>query len=138
MISNRVKHHLDLAIQIARKADNNLTWHLGAVCARKNRVISVGWNRSQTHPKSPSKYKFIHAELDCILGIDGNKLRGSSIFVARVGYDYRAEILLAQPCTSCQELLRRMYIRDVFFTVSDNLYGRWIIRSDQIEYCHFD
>ena len=126
---NRHEINLQSAIALARKVEHDNCWHLAALLMRSHRVISYGWNSYTTHPKSNTKYKFCHAEFDAILGVDADKLRNATLYVARVGYDGRAKILFAKPCSHCQELIMRANIKYAYYTVDDYSYAKWDVRQ---------
>lgn len=105
----------------AQKASKNAKYHhrLGAVIVKKNRVISIGYNKPhKTHPKSNTKFKTIHAEFDAILGCEKDDLRGATIYVLR---DANAGINLARPCACCMELIKMVGIKKVIYTTLEGV-----------------
>jgi deoxycytidylate deaminase len=89
------------------------THRLGAVIAHGNDVISVGWNKSKTHPKSTHEWKFIHAEMDAIMKSRG-RCRGAELYVARIGND--GLLRNARPCPACMALIVASGITKIHFT----------------------
>lgn len=88
-------------------------FQMGAIVVERNRVISIGINKMRTHPRSPSKWKTIHCELDAILGVEDTLLHGSTVYVCRV--TKRGEFAISKPCHDCENLLREVGIRTVCY-----------------------
>ncbi len=86
---------------------------LGAVVAKGNSVISIGWNRNKTHPKSTHAWKYIHAEMSALMKA-GEKASGADLYVARVGRD--GVLRNSMPCPACMALIASYGIKRVFFT----------------------
>ena len=93
---------------------------IGAVIVKKNRVISVGYNKPRkTHPKSKHPFSTIHAELDAILGVSRKDLKDATIYVYR---EYKnGNPALARPCKYCWMHLEEVGIKKVYYTCS----GGW-------------
>lgn len=91
---------------------------LGAVVASGRHIISVGWNKAKTHPKSTHEWKHIHAEMDVIMKA-GEKCEGADLYVARIGND--GLLRNAKPCPACMSLILASGIKRVFFTYN----GAW-------------
>src|SRR5574337_1911455 len=130
MIGNRIKRPMNLAIKMARKADHKLSWHLGAVITQGKEIVSVGFNRDHTHPKSGSKFHYLHAEVDVIIGVPQKKLDNASLFVARLGYDFRSKIMMAKPCSYCARSIIRANIRWCYYTIDEYHIGLWDVAND--------
>ena len=80
---------------------------LGAVIVRGGTVLAVGANNYD---------KGLHAEVASILKCKSN-LRGADIYVARY---LRSKVCgLAKPCPVCENLIRKVGIKRVFYTTSD-------------------
>lgn len=127
---NRHEINLQSAIALARKVRHDNPWHLAAIAKRGHRTIGYGWNSYQTHPKSTAPFHRLHAEMDCILSSDRDHLIGSTLYVARVGYDGRKEVLLASPCNWCRMMIVRAGIRKVYYTIDKNRIGIWDVAND--------
>lgn len=105
-------------MDLAKRASKKSNYHhrLGAVIVKKNKVISVGYNKPhKTHPRSNTKYKTIHAELDAILGCEKEDLKGATIYVLR---DASAGVNLAKPCPCCMELIQMVGIKKVVYSTA--------------------
>lgn len=106
------------AIELTKNSDHILQRH-GAVIVRNGRIISYGWNKMKTHPKSLHPFKAIHAEMDAIFKAKG-KAQGGTLYVARltnVGIPMNS-----QPCPYCMATMIAAGIRRVFYTDND---GKW-------------
>lgn len=83
------------------------TFRCFCVALEKNRIISIGVNKSKTHPKfkiyADNELMSIHAEIDMILNIKETEEFNNvtDIYVVR-GY---SKILASHPCSICSEYL---------------------------------
>lgn len=93
------------------------THKIGALIAKGKRLISVGWNKSKTHPKSTHPWKHIHAEMSAIIN-SNTSLRGCTMYVARIGKDN--QLRNAKPCKYCMELIHTTGIKEIIFTNNSN------------------
>jgi len=115
------KDLMNLALRLALKSVGH--YRLGAVVAKRCRVLGTGFNKPKSHPLMQKYNKWegqtpgIHAELDAILGLDANDLLGAEIYVARIMKNGLPAI--SRPCEICQRLLRAIGIRTVYFTVQE-------------------
>lgn len=101
-----------LATKLSKKSDHH-THKFGAVIAYKNDIISHGWNKLKTHPKSTHPWKHIHAEMDAIFKA-GIKARGASLYVTRVNNN--GHLNNAKPCPYCMAMIVASGIKKVFYT----------------------
>lgn len=104
------------------------THKLGAVMMIGNRVLSVGYNITKTHPIQ-KKYNIergydpnvknngqIHAEMMCLintkyLDVDWSKV---SLYIYREHKDHSTAI--AKPCPACEKAIRERGINQVYYT----------------------
>lgn len=100
----------------AARASLHYRYHVGAVVAKGNRIVSVGINQQKTHTKSPSRYKTIHAETHALLRA-GAGARGGTIYVARILAD--GSLGISRPCLDCQALLDAAGIRKMVYVDRD-------------------
>lgn len=113
ILNNKQIKFFDLAKKLSFKADYH--HKLGAVIVNKNKVLGIGFNKpNKTHTKSNHPFKTIHAELDSILGLSKEDLKGSTIYIYR--QHKNGSPLLAKPCEHCQELLKLAQIKYVCYT----------------------
>lgn len=123
MLSATELRHLELAKRMSWRA----TFHrcrLGAVIARRGQVLGVGYNQKKTHTRSPSPYKYLHAEVDATLGIPLTELRGASIYVYRETLN--GDIAMAKPCSHCEAYLRNLGLHAVYHTTNYG-FSRYIL-----------
>ena len=101
---------------MALKSSPEQVYRVGCVIVNKNMPISCGFNNmKKTHPRARRyKFPFLHAELSALIGVDGTKLNGAVAYVGRVRRNTRTG--LAKPCSCCEDELRRMGIKRVYFT----------------------
>ncbi len=132
----RNRRHLALATEIARKTVHDSPFHLAAVLNNGKNILSVGVNfMRKTHTKSNTRHKFLHAEMDSIIGVRKEHLKGATLYVSRVGYDHRERILFSKPCGPCQLAIIRAGIKEVWYTITDITVGHWNVRRNTwIEY----
>jgi len=99
-----------LAEKMAWKSDHRIK--IGSVLVSKGQVLNVGHNKvGKTHPK----YKwFLHAELDCCLGIGDRDLSSATIYLFRV--NSLGQVGNCNPCPTCVRVLRELGVRSVCYT----------------------
>ena len=110
----RHMRYIRLAQKLAEKS-NFINYRMSCVVVKGGRVIATGINRLKSglvkHPAY--REKAIHAELDAVLMIDPEKLRGATVYVA--GISKTGNLLKSAPCPICQKLLQEYGIRCVVF-----------------------
>ena len=120
----------ELALQSSGIADSQ--YRLAAIMVNKKGIIvSKGTNSYKTHPlfKKFYKYPYHHAEGSCIINRGINNIDSSDIiFVARVGK--KDTLLLAKPCKSCQELIRFVGIREVYYSNANGVFEKMILEAE--------
>ena len=105
---------------------------IGAVVVCKNKVISVGWNTTQSHPlqKHYNKYRNVdgreydvelqsnglHAEMMAIRHLKGD-LSKCSIFVYREYKDGSTGI--SKPCQACMKAMEDIGIKNIYYTTEN-------------------
>lgn len=98
-----------------------------AFIVKKNRIISIGFNKDKTNPNS-IKYNYIgasgdkivvntHAELDAILKYKKSDISNCELIVLR--YDGDGKLNNSKPCHGCSNLLKEKRIKKVYFSTSD-------------------
>lgn len=87
---------------------------LGCVIVNKNKIVSLGFNKIKTHPKSTARYNMLHAEIDALLGNSLNELKGSVAYVFRA--DKHGLEAMAKPCIECEKALREVGVCQVYYT----------------------
>jgi len=127
ILSGRHKRLMQYAIRRANQAPMQ-KFRLGCVIAKGRDVISSGVNNmGKTHPRAIDyDYPFVHAELDAMIGVDAEELRGSYVYVARrrIGVggskENPSKVGMAKPCSYCLEQMRKHGLKGVFYTTYDN------------------
>lgn len=92
---------------------------VGAVLVRRGKPIAVGRNRPTKTSTLYRKYhpeKTIHAEVDCVLGVERQLIQGSDMYVYRINND--GEVRMAKPCVSCLAMLLDLGISRVTFSAN--------------------
>lgn len=123
VLTGRHKRHMQYAIRRANQAPMQ-KFRLGCVIANGGSVISSGVNNmAKTHPRAIDyDYPFVHAELDAMIGVDDEELRGSYAYVARkrIGVggakNDPSGIGMAKPCSYCIAQMRKHGLKGVFYT----------------------
>jgi deoxycytidylate deaminase len=112
--------HLSLALKLAQKGVGK--YRLGAVLARRKKVVSIGWNHMyKSHPAMMRILRNIdwtpglHAEVKSCLGVAMSELRGAEMYVGRILRN--GNPAMARPCGLCQSFLREVGIRKVYYSM---------------------
>lgn len=106
----------DLAKKLSKKSQHH-SYKMGCVIVNKNKVVSLGINKIKTHTKSPHRFKMLHAEIDAVLGIDQEELKGCTAYVYRGTKDGKPA--MSKPCPACQTILKEAGIKQVYYTVDN-------------------
>jgi len=102
--------------ELAKKTSlkSRYKFKIGTIIVRKGKVISLGFNDNRTHPKSPTPYHQLHAELSAILNSGLKDFKDCEI------YNYRetptGKIAPSKPCIYCQKMLNSLNIKSVYYT----------------------
>lgn len=114
-------------IRIATNQAKKSTFHrtrVGAVITKGGRIFSTGFNELRYYRKLPTKKPWdnsLHAEGKAVMRLlrTGRQtdLINASIYISRVKKDGTPG--LAKPCKFCEELIRAVGIRKVFYTTDE-------------------
>lgn len=115
-IPNRYYRFAEIALQLADEKNNKITHRLCALIVKRNRVLAIGYNSNKTHPRSRTKMVSTHAEFDAILRCADDDIRGADLVVVRCKRSGLPG--LAKPCHVCQNLIRKVGIRRVYYTTN--------------------
>jgi len=107
------KRFFELAEKIS-KLSTHKKHKMGSVLVRKNRLISFGTNLMKTHPKSPSIFKYIHAEFNCIINSKLDNFDDCEIYTFRKTPG--GKIANSKPCFYCENLLRSLNFKNIYFS----------------------
>jgi deoxycytidylate deaminase len=124
--------NIDVAGKIAREIDNGMrSFHCALVCD-KRKILSVGINSRQTHPRAPrtERGQKLHAEVAAIIGADRGALRGSVLYVVRVGKSNSQAMRMSKPCAQCQAAIIKAGIKAVYYSINNCRIGHWDVRKD--------
>lgn len=108
---------LKLALEEAESS--TYRFRVGAVVFKGSRILASGHNgirSSRIHPLHKNYNNALHAEQDAILNVkDWSTLKGCSILVVKVS-KAKGTISMAKPCPMCQQLLRHVGIKTMYFS----------------------
>lgn len=86
---------------------------VGAALFRGNKLISIGFNSTKSHPRSSTLDGMHHAEFACLMGLWKYSIVGSVVFVLRLTRANRKGI--SKPCPECHKLLEMLGVKKVFY-----------------------
>lgn len=93
---------------------------MSCVIAKKNRVVSIGFNKCKTHTSSKHQYQMIHAELAAILDNKFADLKGCIAYVYRE--DKAGQAACSKPCDSCFQILKEAKVKKIGYFNKNNKY----------------
>ena len=119
--------HIEHAKNQALKSTSK--YRLGAVIVQGSYAISSGFNNMcKTHPLmhqyNPNRHKFAtgtHAEVQAMIGVERQHIRGADLYVVRVLKN--GSLTMAKPCLICQRVMEAMGIRNVYYTTANGGVG---------------
>jgi|WetSurSiteA1Bulk_404760.scaffolds.fasta_scaffold00002_30 deoxycytidylate deaminase len=115
---NTIDRRMALARTVSKKSLCNV--QMGAVVVSGKSIVGVGFNRvSKTHPISRSQFPGLHAEVDCIIGVDRRHLVGATMYVYREHKD--GSLAMSKPCLRCQDVLIESGIKTVYYTTDKGI-----------------
>ena len=111
---------INLAIAEAEKS--TYRFKIGAVIFKGKRIISSGHNGIRSSANIKNKFKnyinSLHAEQAALMNIDWCKVKGCSIFVAKVSHRHGL-ISMASPCDMCRSILSHVGINTIYYADSN-------------------
>jgi deoxycytidylate deaminase len=116
-------------LQSALRSTKKSVFYPQKMCAlvvKGGRVISVGLNRVSPGKLKDRRYHhvMVHAELDAILGVDPDDLKGATIYVA--GVSKAGTAIKSEPCEACKQMLTDIGVRAVYSLEKDATIHKWI------------
>ncbi len=109
-------------------------FNFGAVIVKGGSVISTGCNKPRTDPLIDflaDRYKGapqqVHAEIDCLSGVQRHNIRGCVLYVARVNVRDMT-FRIAKPCAMCKAFLIKHKLKKVFYSINGD------VTSGMLEY----
>ena len=126
------EHTFERLRKITRKEaqKSNHKVKLGAAIFKKNRIISLGYNSTKTHPKLIKYFihASVHSECDAVLHcVNKEQLKGSEIFVWRE--DKQGNPVISKPCSMCTQILYEYGVKRAWWVT--NVFPYW--ETDLIE-----
>ena len=128
-ISKKNRRYLQLAKKMAECSTYGNFRH-GAVLVRSGAVINFGIN-SEKYSSVGAKYRpeekgvsTYHAEIKAILNIPRHQTKGAIMYVARASKGKKEE-RMSKPCKMCHEVLKERGIRQVFYTIDNEVVGTY-------------
>lgn len=113
--------YVDRGIELARKlayTSDCPNFKIGAALMKANRVVATGRNWfKKSHPRSQTIWNGIHAEFDCLHGVNLAKTKNCTLFVVRITNG--GEDAMARPCVMCQQVILKSAVRVVYYTNQD-------------------
>ena len=125
-ITGRHRRYVDLAIKLAESSSYSLHRH-GAVLVKGGSVLNWSANQNkvqrwaQRFRSHGCGHATHHAELGAVLGVARDKTTGSDVYVVRISK--KGSLLMSKPCEMCQELLRHVGVKRVFYSIDDETMG---------------
>ena len=89
----------------------------GCIIFRRNKVLSLGYNKSKTHTVASNHYsKCLHAEIDAIVSCKDKDLQGSELLVCRVYKRPEGKLGMSKPCKHCMDIINSSGIKKIHYT----------------------
>jgi deoxycytidylate deaminase len=113
--------HVIQARNMALKSTSK--YRLGAVIAHGKNALSSGFNNMlRTHPLmhqyNGKRHKYTtgtHAEVQAMIGVERQHIRGADLYVVRVLKDGKT-LTMAKPCQICMRVMKVMGIKRVYYS----------------------
>jgi len=124
-LSKTKKRYFDLAKRAAMESTYGKLRH-GAVIVKGGSVVSFGFNKSN-HCQFGQRFRHMgkgpatqHAEISAILGLPRSATQGADVYVVRINND--CDWRMSKPCPMCEQALRFVGVKRVFYTTGDKHY----------------
>lgn len=114
----------ELAKDLTLNSDHH-THQLASVIVHNNRIVSWGWNKLSSDPKTNHPFKSKHSEYEAIKKCNYKKIDKCSIYVFR--QNKLGELANSFPCVYCYELIKRCGIKTLYYTC-DGGYKQWSVK----------
>ncbi len=102
-----------LAKKLSYHSDHTQHRH-GSVITRRNKIVSVGYNKNRTSPRSPHKWNRLHAETVAIINAKED-LNGCEIYIYRE--TKHGDPAMSRPCPSCYSQIKEAGIKKIYYSV---------------------
>lgn len=124
----RYKKILEIARALKPTEQERREFHV-SVLFYKNRIVLITTNKTKTHPKN-LQFKYhqdsgLHSELRCVIKGGREDYSKYSIWVVRI--DNNGEkAAMSKPCSCCQNLLNQVNMGEIYYSISEDKYGKII------------
>ena len=124
-LSKSRKRYFDLAKRAAMESTYGKLRH-GAVVVKGGSIVSFGFNKAN-HCQFGRRFRHIHkgdatqhAEISAILGMPRTATQGADLYVVRI--NNHCQWRMSKPCPMCEQAMRFVGIKRVFYTVDGRHY----------------
>jgi deoxycytidylate deaminase len=124
-LSKSRKRYFDLAKRAAMESTYGKLRH-GAVIVKGGSIVSFGFNKDK-HSSFGQRFRPYdlgratqHAEISAVLGLSRSATQGSDAYVVRINNN--CQWRMSKPCPMCEEALKFVGVRRVFYTVDGRHY----------------
>ncbi len=124
-LAKRHRVYFNVAKNVAELSDFKRV-HIGCCVVYKHRIISSASNSTKTHPlqRKLNKYRFdediyhpLHAETRALLPLINKKdIDFSDVSLYLYREDKNGNIAPSHPCPSCEALIKKLGIKNIYFT----------------------
>ena len=147
---DKVNYYLDLAESTLERS-TCIRRNYGAVIVKNDEIISTGYNgaprgrkncdelgeciRHKLNVPRGERYELcrsVHAEQNCIISSERNKMIGSTLYLCGKNYDDGSIVANSNPCSLCKRMIINAGIKDIYIRDSKDEY-RHILVDDYIK-----
>lgn len=123
-MTKKQKSFFDAAKAVSKMSDFPRI-HIGCVVTDAHRIISSGCNSTKTHPlqKVLNKERFdadtphtLHAEVAALAPLIKEDIDFTKVSIYVYREKRNGELGLARPCASCLRLIKKLKIRNIYYT----------------------
>ena len=124
-LAKRHRVYFNVAKNVAELSDFKRV-HIGCCVVYRHRIISSASNSTKTHPlqRKLNKYRFdediyhpLHAETRALLPLINRKdIDFSDVSLYLYREDKNGNIAPSNPCPSCEALIKKLGIKNIYFT----------------------
>ena len=106
-------------------------FRVGAIIARKKKIISMGINQKKSHPlqarfsSRPHLEAWLHAEIHAITLAQPKELEGANIYIVRALKN--DECATSKPCAGCMSALREYGFKNMFYCHNGKFYCEEVV-----------
>jgi deoxycytidylate deaminase len=132
MINFKKLEEVAFALMPAHRGDMR-SFHVAGIY-KKSKLISLGFNKDTTHPKT-KQFKYhhlakVHAELSAVIKGGREDYQGHSIAIIRINRNNQVDF--SCPCNGCSDLIKRLGFDKVYHTLENGDWAEVDIYSKKI------